>query len=169
MIAKRAVYLVLLILAFECVANAKNRVYEQGKLIDASPKYMESPVGDVLFFSPQILVGYSFQIQLGDLTYFVNVAMCCPPPSLQYKLEWAINDPIEFRFDKDKMFVKRPNGKELRARLVSVARGTASPSLSAPRRSSGPEFPPTLRQKAQHKALPVGIDSLRADDVCLML
>jgi hypothetical protein len=169
MIVKRALFLILLVLAFSRLADAKKRVYEKGNLIDVSPKYIESPatLGVALLPPPQILVGYSFEIQAGDFTYFVNAAMCCPLRS-QYKLEWTANDPIEFRFDKDKMFVKRPNGKELNARLVKVVHGTASPSLPPPSRASGPQFP--LPEEAQHsKTLPLGMDFLRADDMCLVL
>jgi hypothetical protein len=97
MIMRRAIYFVLLVLAFDRPADAKKHVYEKGSLIDVSPKYIESPVplGGILLPPPQILVGYSFEIQAGDFTYFVNAAMCCPLRS-QYKLEWAVNDPIEF-------------------------------------------------------------------------
>jgi hypothetical protein len=169
MIAKRALFLIFLVLTFSRLAGAKKRVYEKGNLIDVFPKYIESPapLGVALLPPPQILVGYSFEIQAGDFTYFVNAAMCCPLRS-QYKLEWTANDPIEFRFDKDKMFVKRPNGKELNARLVKVVHGIASPSLSPPSRASGPQFP--LPEGAQHsKTLPLGMDFLRADNMCLVL
>jgi hypothetical protein len=169
MIVKRALFLVLLVLVFGRLVDAKKRIYEKGNLIDVSPKYIESPATSGLTLLPplQILVGYSFEIQTGDFTYFVNAAMCCPLKS-QYKPEWTANDPIEFRFDKEKMFVKRPNGRELNARLVRVVHGAASPSLSPPLRPSGPQFP--LPEEAQHsKTLPLGMDFLRADDMCLVL
>jgi hypothetical protein len=168
MIVKRFLFLVLLVLAFDRLADAKKRIYEKGNLIDVSPKYIESPIPSLaLLPPPQILVGYAFEIQAGDFTYFVNAAMCCPLSS-QYKPQWTAADPIEFRFDKDKMFVKRPNGKELNARLVKVVHGTTSPSLSPPSRASGPQFP--LLEEAQHgKTLPLGMDFLRADDMCLVL
>jgi hypothetical protein len=169
MIVTRALLLVLLVLASSRLAEAKKRIYEKGSLIDASPRYIDSPVplGGALLPPPQILVGYSLEIQAGDFTYFVNAARCCPLGS-SYKLEWTVNDPIEFRFDKDKMFVKRPNGKELNARLVKVVGGTATPSLSPPSRASGSQFP--LPEEAQHgKTLPLGMDFLRADNVCLIL
>jgi hypothetical protein len=169
MIVKRALLLVLLVFASSRLAEARKRIYEKGNLIDVSPKYIVSPapLGGPLLTPPQILVGYSLEIQAGDFTYFVDAARCCPLGS-SYKLEWTVNDPIEFRFDKDKMFVKRPNGKELNARLVKVARGTASPSLSPPSRASGPQFP--LPEEAQHgKTLPLGMDFLHADNMCLIL
>jgi hypothetical protein len=67
------------------------------------------------------------------------------------------------------MFVKRPKGRELNARRVKVVHGTANPSLSPPTRASGPQFLP-LPDEAKHgKTLPLGMDFLRADDLCLIL
>jgi hypothetical protein len=149
MIVKRVLFLVL-VLALSRLGDAKQRIYEKGILINISPKHIESPAplpSGALFPPPQILIGYLIEIQAGDFIYFVNAAMCCPLMS-QHKLEWTVSDPIEFRFDKDKMFVKRPNGKELTARLVKVVHGTASPSLSPSSRASGPSFP--LPEEAQH-------------------
>jgi hypothetical protein len=170
MIVKRALFLALLVLAFSRLSDAKKRIYEKGNLIDVSPKYIESPApqGVALLPPPQILVGYLFEIQPGDFTYFVNAAMCCPLRS-QYKLEWTANDPIEFRFDKDRMFVKRPHGKELNARLVKVVHGTASPSLSPPPRSLDPQLPVVLEDAPHGRTLPLDMDFLRADDMCLTL
>jgi len=69
MFVKRAVFLVLLIAAFTRVADAKKRTYEKGKLIDVSPNYMEFDVlGPSILPPPQILVGYSFEIQVGGYT-----------------------------------------------------------------------------------------------------
>jgi hypothetical protein len=169
MILKRVFFLALLVFAFSRLADAKKRSYEKATLIDVLPKYIESPLpGIVLLPPPQVLVGYSFEIQVSDFTYFVNAAMCCPLKSQNNKPEWTVGDPIEFRFDKDKMLVKRPNGKELNARLVKVVHGTASPSLSPPSRASAPQFP--LPEEVQHgKTLQLGMDFLRADDMCLIL
>ena len=95
MIVKRFLFLVLLVLAFDRLADAKKRVYEKGNLIDVSPKYIESPVpGLALLPPPQILVGYAFEIQAGDFTFFVNAAMCCPLRS-QYKPQWTAGNPAK--------------------------------------------------------------------------
>jgi len=53
---------------------------------------------------------YIFQVQADNLVYFAEYKA----GKLSYKPEWVINDPIEFRLGKDdKMFLKRPDGKEL--------------------------------------------------------
>lgn len=62
---------------------------------------------------------YVFQIQLGDLVYFAEYKA----GKLSYKPEWVVNDPIEFRLDKDdKAFLKRPDGKELEVVVVKKVR-----------------------------------------------
>jgi hypothetical protein len=167
---KRAAYVGFLVLALLCAAQARKKAYEQGELIDLSPKYIEAPFSSItLLPPPRILIGYEFQIQVGDNTYFVAVATCCPPPSRQYKVEWAVGDPVQFRVDKHKMFVRWPNGKELNARLVKVVPGIASPSLSPPSVSSGHQFPLPLDEAPRNKKLPLTVDFLRAEDMCLIL
>jgi hypothetical protein len=74
---------------------------------------------------------------------------------------------MEFRFDKSKMFVKRPKGRELQARLMKVVQGT-NPSLSPPP-SSAPQFRPLLDEPQHGKTLPLGVDFIRVDDICLIL
>ena len=76
---------------------------------------------------------------------------------------------IEFRFERDKMFVKRPNGKELTARLLRVTQGIAGLLLSPSARTSVPQFRPLSEQVPHGKTVPLGMDFLRADDVCLIL
>jgi hypothetical protein len=170
MIKETGLCLVLLILVFDSLADAKKTIYETGTVIDVAPEYMESPApldGPILP-PPQILIGYSVEIQVGSFMYFVDAAMCCPLRS-KYKLEWAARDQIEFRFDKGGMFVKRPNGKELKARLVKVVQASANSSSSQPSFAPGPQFRP-LSERAKHgKKVPLGIDFLRADDMCLIL
>jgi len=162
--------LVLLVSAFDPIASAKRPIYQRGNLIEVSPKYIESPapVAGAILPPPQILIGYSFEIQVGIFTYSVDAAICCPLRS-NYKLEWAANDAIEFRFDKEKMFVKRPNGKELTARLRKVTQATSNLSSSAPSPASVPRFGPFLERAEHGKTVPLGIDFLRADHMCLRL
>lgn len=170
MTATRFAYIVFLVLAFHCVAQAK-RVYEQGTVIDLSPKYIDSPLPSSVFLNlppPRILVGYELQIKVGDQTYFLNVATCCL--FRQTRLEWAVGDTVQFRTDKhNKMFVRRLKGKELNARLVKVVSGIASPSLSASSVASGPQFPLPPNETRRHKKLPLTPDFLQADDMCLIL
>ena len=51
-------------------------------------------------------LSYQFEIQLGDVVY---VGYC---QTRDYKAEWHVGDEVQFRTKKDKMYLKRPNGKE---------------------------------------------------------
>jgi len=44
----------------------------------------------------------------GDIVY---IGYC---QKSEYKAEWRVGDETQFRLKKDKMYLKRPNGKELR-------------------------------------------------------
>jgi len=168
---KRCIPTAAMILALVAVADAKKPVYETGRLIAASPKYVDSPRASTILLLPpdQTVIGYAFEIQVGDLTYSVDAALCCPMKS-KYKPEWVTGGTIEFRFDKDKMFVRRPNGHELKARLDKVASIAVNVPPSPPVRAdtSGLQSfvgPPSRRTKT----LPLGIDFLRSGDSCLIL
>lgn len=167
---KTLLYVLLVILAFDRRPVAEAKIYEAGRLVAVSPKFIESPapVGGGVLPPPQILLGYSFEVSVGSFTYFVDASLCCPLRS-RYKLEWATGDPIEFRFDKNRMLIRRPSGKELPAKLVKVVPNSSRPTLSTQLGASGPQFQP-LSEKAQHgKRVPLGLDFLRADDMCLLL
>jgi hypothetical protein len=159
--------LLVLILMFEVHAGAAKRIYETGKLVNVTPKYIESPalLDEKLLPPPQIVVGNSFEIQVGDLAYFVDAVLCCPLRS-KYKPEWTAGTPIEFRFDKENMFIRRPNGKEVRARLVKVGHATENPRAPIVR---APTQLQAFTEPAKHdKTVPLGIDFLRAGDTCLI-
>jgi hypothetical protein len=163
MIAKRAAFVVFLVLALHSAVQARKRVYEQGKLIDLSPIYFDLPLGAAnLLPPPRIVIGYKLQIQVGDNSYFVTVA------SRENKVGWRVGDPVQFRMDKQKMFVKRPSGEELNARLVKVVPGIG-PSLSSPSIASGHQFPLPLEKSQHNKKLPLSVDLLRSEDTCLIL
>ena len=124
MIVKRTACVVLLVLTFHWAGVARRKVYEQGKVVDFAPKYIDWPI--IAIGPTRMLIGYELQIQVAQDTYFVKVATCC---LFQRDLEWSVGDLVEFRADKGKMFIKRPRGKELNASLVKVVPGIASPSL----------------------------------------
>src|SRR5215470_5988221 len=171
MIVRRTAYLFLFILAFHCAGSARKRSYEQGKVVDFAPKYIDwpgIPIGPLPPSPTRIRIGYELQLQVGDDTYFLYAATCCPPSSFRGKFDWAVGDPVEFRANKGKMFVRRPGGQELNARLVKIVRGVASPSLFTRSIGSAPRFSP-VAETSGHEKLPLSPDFLRADDMCLML
>jgi hypothetical protein len=62
---------------------------------------------------------FIFQIQSDSLLYFAEYRT----GALSYKPEWVVNDSIAFRLEKEnKMFLKRPDGKELEVTVVKKVR-----------------------------------------------
>jgi hypothetical protein len=102
-------------------AKENSRVYQSGKLLDVDVQSVSrgtAVIGSMAAPIPGLL--YVFQIQCDDLVYFANYSA----GKLSYKPLWVVNDPIDFRLDKDKMFLKRPDGKELEVRVVKRIRVT---------------------------------------------
>jgi hypothetical protein len=167
MLKRRALHLALLLLALHCAAHArKKRVYEHGVLIAVSPLYIDfqRPFDGPLTPIVQIPIEYRFQIQSETLAYLVHVVLCCPPSNPHFKGEWAVNDVIDFRIHKDKMFIKRPNGKESPTTVLKVVPGIAGPSLASR------ELPAMRGQKTRHRRLMrLGGDLIRVGQTCLML
>jgi len=96
------------------------RIYETGKLLDLAVDNVNSGTAIVGGMAAPISATlYTFQIQSNSLVYFVQYKA----GSLSYKPIWIVNDPIEFRLGKDsRMYLKRPDGKELEVAVVKRAR-----------------------------------------------
>jgi hypothetical protein len=102
-------------------ATAKDKPpYQTGKLIDLSVQDVTRGilvVGGMAAPVPGKL--YVFQIQVEDLVYFAEYRA----GKRSYKPGWIVNDPIEFRFGREnRMFLKRPDGKELEVVVVKKVR-----------------------------------------------
>jgi hypothetical protein len=111
-----AVFLLMVDPAF----SKDKATYETGKLIDVDVRNVTrgtAIVGGMAAPIPGRL--YLFQIQSQDLTYFAEYQA----GKLSYKPDWVVNDPIAFRLAKDnRMFLKRPDGKELEVVVVKKVR-----------------------------------------------
>ena len=94
--------------------------YQTGKLLDVSVQDVSrgmAIIGGMAAPIPGKL--YVFQIQLDSLVYFAEYRA----GKLSYKPDWVVKDPIELRLEKDnKMFLKRPDGKELEVLVVKKVR-----------------------------------------------
>jgi len=95
--------------------NAGSKIYETGKLISVqSPEitlHLPPPSIDL-----PIHLTLQFEVQEGDLVY---VGSC---RRQDYKPEWQVGQDVQFRFSKDQMYLRRPNGKELRLLFLLQAR-----------------------------------------------
>jgi hypothetical protein len=111
----------LLLASFVIPASAESssESYATGKLIELTiePVTRGAIVYGNLAASIHNTV-YMFQIQASDFIYFAQYTA----RAHDYKPNWIINDPINFRFEKKKMFLKRPDGKEMEVLLVKTVR-----------------------------------------------
>ena len=83
------------------ISTAPARTYQTGKLIHVDSA---QEIGIRI---------YTIYIQQGDRIYSVRLV---EKPT--YKLEWAVNDAVEFRLAKDAIYLKRLNGKETKFPLL---------------------------------------------------
>jgi hypothetical protein len=110
--------LLLTLLLFQPLVFAAQKTYEAGKLLSVeSPEVsIPIPVGDGQTMNWPMHFNYKFEVQKGDVVF---IGSC---QKSAYKAEWHVGDDVEFRLHKDKMYLKRPNGKELTLVFLLEAR-----------------------------------------------
>lgn len=119
-------------LAWPPLLSAKNNVpksYDTGKLLDIQESKetrvvsynttknkngstVTTPVMDTVKL-------YDISVKVGDMTY---VGRYEPTWSFSKRPNWVIGDPIEVRIDKDKMYIKKSDGKELKTKVIKRIR-----------------------------------------------
>ena len=112
----RAVF-VFLVLALVVTCFAADKAYQTGKLLDVDSQLYQKLVGDTTVTRHQ----NDLSVQVGDIIY---VGECherkrwssCRPGN------WIVGDPIEVRVDKDEMYLRKPNGGEVKTRIVKRVR-----------------------------------------------
>lgn len=103
-----ATLLLVAAFAWPFTAHAGPKTYLAGKLVSIQSPEVDFPLplasGQNLLLPMHL--SYQFEIQLEDVVY---VGYC---QTREYKAEWHVGDEVQFRRKKDKMYLKRPNGKE---------------------------------------------------------
>jgi hypothetical protein len=145
---RRSTPIVAVLLVQVLYAGAK--MYQTGKLNDVVIKDMTTtislPVGpDSLPFPLHIGINYEFQISTDDnIVYFGS---CWSKGKRNYGSDWVVKDPIEFRVEKDRLFLKRPSKGELRLALMGRFRTVATKDeAGADHQSLQPLAPYAARQ-----------------------
>src|SRR5436190_23571882 len=64
---------------------------------------------------------YYLSVQLGDMIY---VGRWKPMWSFSKVSDWIIGDPIDLRLNKNDLFLKKPNGKELKTKIEKRIRAS---------------------------------------------
>jgi hypothetical protein len=83
---------------------------------------------------------FELYIQQGEHTYAVRLNK-----PLHYQLEWQVRQPIEFRVEKNAIYLKRPNGKEYKIIYAEPSKAASDvpqdrPDLPFPPAQSSPVF-----------------------------
>jgi hypothetical protein len=106
-----------LMLATAVICLAADKVYQKGKYLDVNSQAYQKLVGDTSVMRHE----NDLSVQIGDLIY---IGQCeekrhfssCRPGA------WVIGDLIDVRIDKDSMYLKKPDGGELKTRIVKRVR-----------------------------------------------
>lgn len=118
------ILLALVLLVAATPAFTKNKTYQTGTLLDQTFEDT-SQSASVRVSSGTAVVGspipgrtYTFRIRVEDLVYVAEYKA----GKRSYLPECIVNDPIELRVQKDRMFLKRPDGKEVEVEVVKKER-----------------------------------------------
>ena len=109
--------LVVVTLLFSLVCAAQ-RTYQTGKLLSVQspemPFPMPLPSGQTLALPLHLT--YQFEVQQANIVY---IGYC---GKRDYKAEWRVGDDVQLRLKKDKVYLKRPNGKEFMLEFLLQAK-----------------------------------------------
>jgi len=115
----------LIVMFLTLAAYAGERSYRSGVLKRMDIKnvsvnlLLQSAPGQSIALPLPLGLDYQFQIQSDMVLY---VGMCQSRDKRNYGADWVVNDPIEFRVDKDKLFLKRSPKGEVRLALLTRVR-----------------------------------------------
>ena len=133
---KRLILLIFLGLIPLSLAQAKDatpKSYEQGTLLDIQEtkethtEYVTQRNSDgttTTKAKSDTTPIYHITVKVGDLVY---VGRFKPMWSFSKKPPWIIGDPISVRFEKNKMYLKKPDGKEMKTKIEKRIRASAWP------------------------------------------
>jgi hypothetical protein len=111
-----------LLLALHALAkDSTPKEYQQGKLLNIEEKdtvqttYVSQRQGNRTVTTPveDKQKHYFITVQAGDMLYVGEYT----PAFFGKPGDWVIGDPIQVRFDGNKMILQKPNGKELKAKI----------------------------------------------------
>ncbi len=125
----RIIFLMALLLAMP--THAADKIYETGKLTGVKMTDVTAPVtippmnpnASGMVLPIPLGVTYMFTIEKDGVSYY---AACVSKQKKSYAADWVVNDPVQFRIDKEKFFLRRPKGKEMRLALVTRVRNATS-------------------------------------------
>ncbi len=129
--------ILFLLLALPAIGGEKT--YTTGRLSNVAMEDMSFQMTfDKMSLPVSLGTMYRFDITSGDITY---VAACFSRNKRAYAADWIVHDPVAFRIEKDRLFLKRSNGKELRLAVLTKVRNSDGSDESAS--SQSPQLKPS--------------------------
>ena len=149
MCAMRRLALIVAMLSAQ-VLFAGAKLYQSGKLNEVAIKDMTTtlsiPGGPENFPFP-LHMGINYQFQMSTDDNIIYLGSCWSKGKKNYGSDWVVKDPIEFRVEKDRLFLKRPIKGELRLALIGRFRvDSANDESGAGNRSLQPLAPFAAKQ-----------------------
>ena len=109
--------LTLAMLATAVLGLAAEKVYQKGKYLDVNSQAYQKNVGDnsVLRHENDLSVQIDNIVYVGQCEETRHFSSCRPGT-------WIIGDLIDVRIDKDYMYLRKPDGGEVKTRIVKRVR-----------------------------------------------
>lgn len=131
----------ILLLVLVLSAAGEQKSYNSGRLANISMEDVSIPFTlDKTTIPVSLGTMYKFDIASEGVNY---IAACFSRKKRGFAADWTVQDTIEFRVHDYKLFLKRPNGKELRVLVLTKTHDTdqrnAPPSQLHPSRQTIPE------------------------------
>lgn len=114
---------VVLMLAIAAACPAADKVYQKGKYLDVNSQAYQKIIADPSAGGSMSVLRHEndMSVQIGDVIY---VGRCeerkhfssCRPGT------WIVGDMIDVRIDKDNMYLRKPNGGEVKTQIVKRVR-----------------------------------------------
>jgi len=131
----------ILLLVLVLPAAGEPKTYNSGRLANISMEDVSFPITlDKTTIPVSLGTMYKFDISAEGVNY---IAACFSRKKRGFASDWTVQDTIEFRVHKDKLYLKRPNGKELCVLVLTKIHDTdqanALPPELHPSRQTIPE------------------------------
>ena len=124
---RQTVLAILLILSVLCSTALAGATYQAGRLISVTDSRSNRAIGNSQNGSvvTVIDVEYRLSVEVGEMVY---VGSYWPRTIWSYSpTDFIVNDPVQVKIDGKHMYLKRPDGKELKTTVLQRIRTKPNP------------------------------------------
>lgn len=117
----RQLFLGLILAMVAATGLAAEKVYQKGKYLDVDSQAFQKLVGDgsVTRHENNLSVQVDTLVYVGQCEEKKHFSSCRPG-------NWIIGDPIDVRIDRDFMYLRKPEGGEVKTRIVKRIRANSA-------------------------------------------